>query len=123
MFCKLVPRPLTPTTGDMKALDVEVEQKLEKNVLKLDDWSEQDPYAGVGGIKRFFKKLLPQSMSIGYSNQIINHQLNVSVSAIHPQSNHRTFFLGVQGGPSGRGQPFVDIEIRVALLYKKLIQC
>ena len=23
----------------------------------------------------------------------------------------------VQGGPSGRGQPFVDIQIRVALLY------
>ena len=27
----------------------------------------------------------------------------------------------IQGGPSGRGQPFVDIEIRVALWYKKFI--
>ena len=27
----------------------------------------------------------------------------------------------LQGGPSGRGQPFVDIEIRVWLKYKKLI--
>ena len=57
MYC-FVPRPLTPTTGDLKALDEEVEQKLEKNVLKLDDWSEEDPYAGVGAVKRFFKKYL-----------------------------------------------------------------
>ena len=28
---------------------------------------------------------------------------------------------GVQGGPSGRGQPFVDNEIRVALLYTNFI--
>ena len=27
----------------------------------------------------------------------------------------------VQVGPSGRGQPFVDIEIRVALQYKKFV--
>ena len=27
----------------------------------------------------------------------------------------------VQGGPSGRGEPFVDIEIRIVLLYEKLI--
>ena len=27
----------------------------------------------------------------------------------------------IQGGPSGRGQSFVDIEIRVALQYKKFI--
>ena len=27
----------------------------------------------------------------------------------------------IQGGPSGRGQAFVDIEIRVALLYKNFI--
>ena len=64
-FREFAPRPLTPTTGDLKALDEEVEQKLEKNVLKLDDWSEEDPYAGVGAVKRFFKKyfMLPQGRS------------------------------------------------------------
>ena len=42
----------------MKALDEEVEQKLEKNVLKLQDWSEEDPYADMGRVERFFKKYL-----------------------------------------------------------------
>ena len=29
--------------------------------------------------------------------------------------------IELQGGPSGRGQPLVDIAIRVALPYKKFI--
>ena len=57
-FKNFLSRPLTPTTADMKALDEEVEQKLEKNVLKLDDWSEEDSYAGVGAVERFFKKYI-----------------------------------------------------------------
>ena len=57
-FKKFLSRPLTPTTADLKALDEEVEQKLEKNALKLDDWSEEDPYAGMGAVERIFKKYI-----------------------------------------------------------------
>ena len=33
---------------------------------------------------------------------------------------HRTV-QGIQGGPSGRGQPFVDIAVSVVPLYKKIM--
>ena len=58
ILLKFPSRPLTPTTADLKALDEEVEQKLEKNALKLDDWSEEDPYAGMGAVERIFKKYI-----------------------------------------------------------------
>ena len=29
--------------------------------------------------------------------------------------------ITIQGGPSGRGQPFVDFEIRVAFQYRKFV--
>ena len=94
-FEEIAIRPLTPTTADMKALDEEVEEKQKKNVLVIDDFSEPDPYEGMGRAEKFVKKYLMLPHCKLYLP--IGHDLNKDyISVIHPQSTHMTFFLGLQ---------------------------